>query len=111
MFVTSSLGGTITNIVVTGFETVEFDYTAPTFTPGTAGPKDDSITIFTLAGGGAVCTITVHLDPFVDDCEIDWSGFFIMVFTTGVDGGTFVIGMIMGGNFLLGGHLHQVTRA
>ncbi|MHC5050132.1 MAG: IPT/TIG domain-containing protein, partial [Planctomycetota bacterium] len=105
--------GTVTNVVIIGFNTLTFTYTAPTFDPGTEGPVDITITITTNQGTVTVpLAVEIHLDPFVTATQTSFTGGAGASPTTGIDPvtNTFVVGTIDGGNLVEGGTLSVTPR-
>ncbi|MGH7163499.1 MAG: IPT/TIG domain-containing protein, partial [Planctomycetota bacterium] len=103
--------GTVTNVVVESFTTLRFDYTAPTFPRGTLGPKFDHITVSTNQGVAVgTCEFVIKVNPFVDDCTSSFSLNEHASPTTGVDGTSFVVVTVEGGNFEPGGTLTLRAR-
>jgi hypothetical protein len=96
--------GTIANLTVDRPELLSLDFTAPTFPPGTLGPKT---VVFTVSGspGGASssCTVLIHLAPFVTSCTTSYPGGADAAPTTGFHDGAPVVATITGGNFLSDG--------
>lgn len=110
--VTSSESATIANLVVHDFTHLSFDYTAPTYVPGTEGPKIDSLTFATNMGTApGACEITIHLTPFIETIETTFSLNHGSVPTLGVEDGGFVKVMVEGANFHQGFWLAQQTKA
>lgn len=103
--------GTIAHLTVDSFDLLSFDYTAPTYPPGTIGPK--TVT-FNVSGGPGVtpseCSVTIHLNPFLASCSTTYPPDHSAAPTTGVADGAFVIATLNGGNFLEEGALVVQTR-
>ena len=103
--------GTIAHVVVESPETLAFDFTAPTFPPGTIGPK--TVTFTVTEGVGAppsLCSVTLYLNPFLASCSTTYPPDHSAAPTTGVADGAFVVVTMNGGNFLDGGALIVQTR-
>ena len=108
----SELGATITNITITNFSHLEFDYTAPTWTAGTLGPKTDILTASTSQGtSDTECEVTIHLNPYIDGASTNYSINDDAAPTTGVEDGAFVVLTVEGGNFLPDGSLLLEMRS
>jgi hypothetical protein len=98
--------GTISHVTVDAPGLISFDYAAPTFPPGTLGPRQIVFSVVPRPGYEAsTCSVTVHLRPFVNACVTSYARDPGAAPTTGVDAGAFVVATLTGGNFLPGGAL------
>ncbi len=98
--------GTIANLTVDSPELLSFDFTAPSFPPGTLGPRTVVFTVTPRPGiPPSTCSVTIHLDPFVTSCTTSYPPDGDRAPTSGVHAGAFVVATITGGNFLPGGTL------
>lgn len=105
-------GGTVANLVVHSMHELSFDYTAPSFAPGTDGSFTDMLTVATGQGGDAAstCDLVIWPDPEIDDCETSYTLNDKAAPTTGVESSVLVKATITGKNFLAGGKLWITTR-
>jgi len=98
--------GTVTHVTVDAPDLISFDYTAPTFPPGTLGPKEILFSVVPQPGHEAsTCFVSVQLRPFINACVTNYLPDPGAAPTTGVDAGAFVVATLSGGNFLPGGAL------
>jgi len=98
--------GTIANFTVDSPELLSFDYTAPSYPPGTLGPKTVLFTVTARPGMlPSTCSASIHLNPFVTSCTTSYPPDVHAAPTTGIHAGSFVVATITGGNFLPGGAL------
>lgn len=104
--------GTVSHLTVDSPGLISFDYAAPTFPPGTPGPKTVLFSVTYRPGAEPVtCPVTIHLAPFVTSCVTSYAPDAGAAPTTGVHGGAFVRATVTGGNFLGGGALLVEPRA
>ena len=94
---------------VIDFETLQFEYTAPTEPAGTVGPSLDLMSLKTNHGTAPGCLLSINLTPFIDDCTTNFPANDLAAPSTGVAeiAGTFefVKVTVDGGNFLKDGTL------
>jgi len=90
---------------------VVFDYTAPTFPPGTVGPVDLAIAATTSHGtSSSSLAVCIEVAPFMTDCTTTYTLNPEASPSTGVYAGARILGTIEGGNFEAGAKLWVQPR-